>query len=141
MKHHTKATADLMVVAGRDFSRYGFSVNMNAERLSASCKICGAPTRDDSEFCGECESAFEPAVSGESGGERRVLDLERYGYRTFPWDQNGNLPGLITSNAAWVFLAIALVLIVLLLALVRAPLPSCWEISEKNSGQWLVASG
>jgi hypothetical protein len=118
-----------VVVAVRDFSRYDYSVNMNTERISASCKICGVPARENSEFCGECESAFGPAASGESGGEQPVLDLERYRCRTFPWEQNGNPPGLITSNLAWIFLAVALVLIVLLLALARAPLPSCWEIS------------
>jgi hypothetical protein len=59
-----------------------------------------------------------------------MLDLELYCYRMFPWEQSRNLPGLNTSKTALGFLAIVLVLVVLLFALVRAPLPSCWEIAE-----------
>jgi hypothetical protein len=47
----------------------------------------------------------------------------------FPWEQSRNLPRLVISNKIWLILAIALAVIVVLLALVRAPLPSCWELS------------
>jgi hypothetical protein len=103
---------------------------MNIERMADCCRICGALLRDDSGFCTECEKAFEPVFSNESGGEQPVLDLELYCYRMFPWERSRNLPGLITSKMAWAFLAIVLVSVVLWLALARAPLPSCWEISE-----------
>ena len=59
-----------------------------------------------------------------------MLDLELYCYRMFPWEQSRNLPGLIASKTAWAFLVIVLVSVVLLLALIRAPLQSCWEIAD-----------
>jgi hypothetical protein len=102
---------------------------MNGERKDGHCKICGVVTGDDSTICAECESAFEPFVRDESEVEKGSLDLEAYHCRMFPWEQSRNGPQLIISNAAWVILALVLVVIVVLLALTRAPLPSCWEVS------------
>jgi hypothetical protein len=48
----------------------------------------------------------------------------------FPWEPMKSQPALIISKRAWVILAIGLVILVLLLALLRTPLPSCWEINS-----------
>ena len=102
---------------------------MDGERKDGHCKICGVVTGDDSTICADCEGAFEPLVREESGIEKGPLDLEAYYCRMFPWEQSPDRPRLIVSHAAWVVLAVVLVLAVILLALTRAPLPSCWEIS------------
>jgi hypothetical protein len=60
--------------------------------------------------------------------EEPPLDLEKYCSQMFPWEHSRNRPRLITSDKAAMILAIALVVVVVLLALIRAPLPSCWEL-------------
>jgi len=102
---------------------------MDKERESDLCEICGAAIRDGSTICAECEGAFEPPLPAEGTGEEAVLDLEQYSYRMFPWEQSRNPPRLIIANKTWLIFAVALTLIVILLALIRAPLPSCWEVS------------
>jgi hypothetical protein len=47
----------------------------------------------------------------------------------FPWEQISTQPRLICADPVWLLLALGLVVLVLLLALVRTPLPSCWELS------------
>jgi hypothetical protein len=102
---------------------------MDKARQRDRCDICGVVIGDDSTICGECESAFEPALLVEETGEQPLLDLEQYCCRMFPWERSQNLPRLIISHKTWLILAIGLAVIVILLALIRAPLPSCWELS------------
>jgi hypothetical protein len=101
---------------------------MNREQKDGHCEICGVVTGDDSTVCAECESAFGPFVRDESDVEKGPLDLEAYYCRMFPWEYSRNRPQLIISKA-WAILALVLVTVVVLLALIRAPLPSCWEVS------------
>jgi hypothetical protein len=102
---------------------------MGEERQPDLCDICGVVIGDDSAICAECERAFEPASPPEATCEESLLDLEQYCCGMFPWEQSRNRPWLVISNKTWLILAIALAVIVILLALVRAPLPSCWELS------------
>jgi len=102
---------------------------VDKERQSDCCEICGLVTSDDSGICAECESAFEPSLLAEGTGEQAVLDLEQYCCRMFPWEQSRNPARLIIANKTWLILAVVLAVIVILLALMRAPLPSCWEVS------------
>jgi hypothetical protein len=37
---------------------------------------------------------------------------------------------LISVSTVWLVLALGLIVLVLLLALIRTPLPSCWELSS-----------
>jgi hypothetical protein len=102
---------------------------MEKERQPDRCDICGVVIGDHSAICAECERAFGPACPAEVTGDEPVLDLEHYCYRMFPWEQSLNPSRLVVSNKTWLILAITLAAIVILLALTRAPLPSCWEIS------------
>ena len=102
---------------------------MEQERQPNHCDICGVVIDDDPAICAECERAFEPAFPEEVARDEPLLDLEHYCCQMFPWEQSRNLPRLVISNKIWLILAIALAVIVVLLALVRAPLPSCWELS------------
>jgi len=102
---------------------------MEKERQPDRCDICGVEIGDDSAICAECERAFGPASPAEVTGDEPLIDLEQYCCRMFPWEQSRNPPRLVVSNKTWLILAIALAAIVILLALIRAPLPSCWEIS------------
>jgi|SRR5438552_2733172 hypothetical protein len=101
---------------------------MDKERQRDRCDICGAVTGDETPICSECERAFGPALLVEAAGAEPLLDLEQYSCRMFPWEQSRNRLRLISSNRIWLIPAIALALIVILLALIRAPLPSCWEL-------------
>jgi hypothetical protein len=102
---------------------------MKEARPPDHCDICGALIGDNSTICPECDRAFEPPLEEKATGDESMLDLERYRCQMFPWEQTRNQPRLVTSHKIWLILAIALALIVILLALTRAPLPSCWEVS------------
>jgi hypothetical protein len=102
---------------------------MDKEQESNRCNICGVVIADDSTICAECEGAFEPGLLVEATGEEPLLDVEQYCSRMFPWEQSQNRPRLIIFNKTWLILSIGLAVIVLLLALIRAPLPGCWELS------------
>jgi hypothetical protein len=101
---------------------------MEEERQPDRCDICGVVIGDDSAICAECERAFRPAFPAEVTCDEPMLDLEHYCCRMFPWEESRNRPRLVISNKTWLILAIALAVIVILLALIRAPLPSCWEL-------------
>jgi hypothetical protein len=59
-----------------------------------------------------------------------TLDLDKYNPRMFPWEPVVAPVRLIGVHSGWLLLALGLVVLVLLLALIRTPLPSCWEISS-----------
>ncbi len=98
---------------------------MNPEREEDRCPVCGQPNPGGTVICTECERAFgrpeEAAV-----GER--IDLERYVGKMFPWEPSKIAPNLVSGRGAVLLLCFALVLIVVLLSLLRAPIPSCWEV-------------
>jgi hypothetical protein len=102
---------------------------MDKEQEPNRCDICGVAIADDSTICAECESALEPGLLVEATGEQPLLDVEQYGCRMFPWEQSQNRPRLIIFNKTWLILAVGLAVIVILLGLIRAPLPACWELS------------
>jgi hypothetical protein len=101
---------------------------MDHERQGDHCDICGVLTGDDSTICAECGSAFEPALLDEATDEKLRFDPAQYCWGMFPWEQSRNQPKLIISNRIWLILAVGLFVVVILLALIRAPLPSCWEL-------------
>jgi hypothetical protein len=102
---------------------------MNSKSTVTLCEICDAEVFGEGTVCQECHRAFAPGQGIEAACERSPLDLSKYGSPMFPWEQAATQPRLIRANSVWLLLALALVILVFLLALVRAPLPSCWELS------------
>jgi hypothetical protein len=103
---------------------------MNQDHGGNHCGICDAAFSGDLSICPECESAFQPAPEAQTAREVMPLDLEQYSCRMFPWEQSRNQLRLIGANRAWLILALGLVVLVVLLALLRTPLPSCWELAS-----------
>jgi hypothetical protein len=103
---------------------------MNQQFPRISCKVCHASVIGDGDICQDCRGAFEQGIEGESRKNAVPLDLGKYGRQMFPWEQMTVQPRLISFNPAWLALALLLVVFVLLLAFLRTPLPSCWEISS-----------
>ena len=103
---------------------------MIKDPLKTPCGICGTEVWGEGTLCPECQRAFEPGPEGETVSETSLLDLGKYNSRMFPWEQIATQPRLIRVNSIWLVLALGLVVLVLLLALFRTPLPSCWEISS-----------
>jgi hypothetical protein len=99
---------------------------MNEARSVTHCGICGTGVCQEGTVCSECQGAFDQA----SGKEAEQLDLSKYSPRMFPWEQTATPPRLIGVHTGWLLLALGMVVLVLLLALTRTPLPSCWEISS-----------
>jgi hypothetical protein len=102
---------------------------MNSKSIVTLCEICDVEVFGEGTVCQECHRAFAPGQGIEAACERSPLDLSKYGSPMFPWEQAATQPRLICANSVWLLLALALVILVFLLALVRAPLPSCWELS------------
>jgi hypothetical protein len=98
---------------------------MDPELGARRCPICAEPCQGASAICAACEQAF-----GETretpGGDK--MDLERYAGKMFPWEPSKITPNLVSGRRAALVLCLALVLIVVLLSLLRAPIPSCWEV-------------
>jgi hypothetical protein len=103
---------------------------MNEVRSITPCGICGVEVCGEGTVCQECQRAFEPGPAGETAAEMSPLDLEKYRARMFPWEQVATAPRLISIHPVWLALALGLIVLVLLLALIRTPLPSCWEVSS-----------
>jgi hypothetical protein len=103
---------------------------MNQKEAVALCEICEAEVFGEGTVCRECHRAFAPSQGGEAASaEASPLDFRKYDSGMFPWEQFAIQPRLICAHPFWMLLAVGLVVLVLLLALVRAPLPSCWELS------------
>jgi hypothetical protein len=103
---------------------------MISEPLSQNCRICGEPHRGTDTICSLCEGAFESVRPDERFEKEAPLDFAKYTSPSFPWEPLRYQPTLMSSHRGWIVLALILVILVLLLALLRAPLPSCWEISS-----------
>jgi hypothetical protein len=98
---------------------------MIPEREADRCPVCGQPSASETVICAECESAFGRSEEA-AAGER--IDLERYVGKMFPWEPSKIAPNLVAGRRAAFLLCFALILIVVLLSLLRAPIPSCWEV-------------
>jgi hypothetical protein len=103
---------------------------MNDARLITLCGICGTGVCKEGTVCSECQRAFDQASGTGIGTETGQLDLDKYSPRMFPWEHSVTAPRLIGVHPGWLLLALGMVVLVLLLALIRTPLPSCWEISS-----------
>jgi hypothetical protein len=103
---------------------------MNDARPITLCGICGTEFCKEGTVCSECQRAFDQAPGTGIAVDTGQLDLEKYSPRMFPWEQSVTPPRLIGVHLGWLLLALGMVVLVLLLALIRTPLPSCWEISS-----------
>jgi predicted nucleic acid-binding Zn ribbon protein len=103
---------------------------MNQDHWCNHCAICDAAINRDLSICSECEKAFESGPEAQPVCEAELLDLDRYSGRMFPWERSSNQLRLISANRAWLMLALGLVALIVFLALLRTPLPSCWELSS-----------
>jgi hypothetical protein len=99
---------------------------MHSKAVISSCPICGERKTEDSSICPACEIAFgrveEPPLAGEE------IDLSRYRGKMFPWEPSELPPALISGRGLALILCCSLVLIIVMLALLRTPLPTCWEV-------------
>jgi hypothetical protein len=102
---------------------------MNSKSIVTLCEICDAKVWGEGTVCQECDRAFAPGQGAQAACEISPLDLSKYSFPMFPWEQIATQPRLICAKAVWLFLALSLVVLVIFLALVRTPLPSCWELS------------
>jgi hypothetical protein len=103
---------------------------MNDARSITLCGICGAEACGEGTVCSECQRAFDRTSGTVNGMNTGLLDLDNYRPRMFPWEPILTPPRLIGVHPGWLLLALGMVILVLLLALTRTPLPSCWEISS-----------
>jgi hypothetical protein len=104
--------------------------SMNEEPPPGCCEICGAKIPANGVVCAECENAFEQGRADEVISEDATLDLAKYSAGMFPWEPSSNRLRLITNSRHLVAVVLALVILIALLALLRTPFPSCWEISS-----------
>jgi hypothetical protein len=103
---------------------------MNEARSLTLCEICSAEVSGESTVCQGCQRAFESDQVSQTADGMGPLDLGKYSAQMFPWEQITTAPRLISVSTVWLVLALGLIVLVLLLALIRTPLPSCWEISS-----------
>jgi hypothetical protein len=99
---------------------------VSAEPKAGQCQICGEPNPIESPVCAACEAAF--GSTSEERSDAHGIDLSRYTTRMFPWEPSEAVPKLSSGRWWALILCLALVLIVVLLELLRAPIPACWEV-------------
>ena len=92
-----------------------------------SCTVCRGPNFGSSAVCPACEEAFRLANADPHNTE--VIDLSRYTTKMFPWEPSGLTPRLLSGRWLWSVFCFGLIFLVVLLALLRTPLPTCWETS------------
>ena len=100
--------------------------SVNAEPKAGQCPVCGEENKTESPVCAACEAAF-----GSSGAEQidtPGIDVGRYVTNMFPWEPSEVVPKLGSGRRWALILCLALVLIVVLLELLRSPIPACWEV-------------
>jgi hypothetical protein len=92
-----------------------------------SCTVCSGPNFGNSSVCPACEEAFGSAnADPDNAGE---IDLSRYAPKMFPWEPSGLTPRLLSGHWLWSIFCLGLIFLVVLLSLLRTPLPTCWETS------------
>ena len=99
---------------------------MNPEPKAGRCPVCGEENRTESPVCTACEAAF--GSSNGKGGDTNGIDLGRYSTNMFPLEASEAVPKLASGRWWALILCLALVLIVVLLELLRTPIPACWEV-------------
>src|SRR5260370_35921232 len=73
------------------------------------------------------EETFHSTDAGPS--TLKGIDLNRYSTKAFPWEPSGFTPRLLSHHRSWSIFCLGLILVVVLLSLLRTPLPTCWETS------------
>jgi len=96
------------------------------EPKAGQCPVCGEENRTESPVCAACEAAFGPSNAEQV--ETNGIDLGRYVTKMFPWEPTEVVPKLGSGHRWALILCLALVLIVVLLELLRTPIPACWEV-------------
>ena len=99
---------------------------VNPEAKAGQCPVCGEENRAEAPVCAACEAAF--GSSGREAVETNGIDLGRYATKMFPWEPSEAIPKLGSGRWWALILCLALVLIVVLLELLRTPIPACWEV-------------
>jgi hypothetical protein len=102
-------------------------VQMEQLPISQSCTVCGGPNFEGCSVCRACEEAFSSA--GANPDNSKGIDLNRYIAKMFPWEPSGLTPRLLSGRWLWSMLCFGLIFVVVLLSLLRTPLPTCWETS------------
>jgi hypothetical protein len=109
------------------FARSGLILRcVDPEPKAAQCPICGEENRTESSVCAACDAAF--GSSNEQRVDMNGIDLRRYVTNMFPWEPSEAVPKLRSGRWWALILCLALVLIVVLLELLRTPIPACWEV-------------
>lgn len=101
---------------------------MDQFSTAQKCPVCGGANLGGLSICAACEEAFKSADT--DFANRKEIDLTRYNFTMFPWEQADVVPRLLSGRWSYLTLSFGLILIVVLLALLRTPLPTCWEISS-----------
>jgi hypothetical protein len=101
-------------------------VSVNPEAKAGQCPVCGEESRTESPVCAACEAAF--GSSSAEQNDPRGIDVSRYVTKMFPWEPTEIVPKLGSGRRWALILCLALVLIVVLLELLRTPIPACWEV-------------
>ena len=99
---------------------------MDSKAVTSLCPVCGERKPEDASICLACEIAFGRVE--ESPAPADEIDLSRYRGKMFPWEPCELTPALIPGRRLALILCCGLVLIIVMLALLRTPLPTCWEI-------------
>jgi uncharacterized membrane protein YvbJ len=99
---------------------------VNPEQKVGQCPVCGEENRTESQVCAACEAAF--GSSNKEAVATNGIDLGRYTTKMFPWEPSEVIPKLSSGRWWALILCLALVLIVVLLELLRTPIPACWEV-------------
>jgi hypothetical protein len=92
-----------------------------------SCTVCGGAKLGSLPICAACEEAFKSADADPENASG--IDLDRYTTKMFPWEPSDVAPRLLSGPQVWPAICVGLVLIVVVLSLLRTPIPTCWETS------------
>jgi hypothetical protein len=101
-------------------------ISVNPDPKAGQCPVCGEENRTASAVCAACEAAF--GSSGREQIDASGIDVGRYETKMFPWEPSEVVPKLGSGRRWALILCLALVLIVVLLELLRTPIPACWEV-------------
>ena len=101
-------------------------LSVNPESKAGQCPVCGEENRTASPVCADCEAAF--GSSAREQIDASGIDVSRYVTKMFPWEPSEVVPKLGSGSRWALILCLALVLIVVLLELLRTPIPACWEV-------------
>ena len=101
-------------------------LSVNPESKAGQCPVCGEENGTELPVCAACEAAFGCSVKEQL--DPSGIDVSRYVTKMFPWEPSEIVPKLGSGRRWALILCLALVLIVVLLELLRTPIPACWEV-------------